>query len=154
MPLERDLAEPVEDCGLEVRIVAPDELRDRVAVQRAAFDTSTFTEERWRAMASGHAYASALCLVAYDEGGVAVAATTVWSAGEGRPGLIEPLGVHRDHRGQGYGRVITLAAASALRERGSASALVATPQANVAAVATYASAGFAAREPITDLVRP
>lgn len=25
--------------------------------------------------------------------------TTVWSAGPGRPGLIEPMGVHRDHQG-------------------------------------------------------
>ena len=70
------------------------------------------------------------------------------------PGLIEPLGVHGDHRGHGYGRSITLAAANALRELGSASALVGTPQANTAAVATYASAGFEAQDAINDLVRP
>lgn len=65
----------------------------------------------------------------------------MWSAGRGRPGLIEPLGVHPDHRGHGYGRAITLAGAAALRELGSSSALVIT-SAHVAAAATYRSAGF------------
>ena len=145
-PLVRDLTQPVEDSGLRVEVVgaepAPERLRDRVSVQRASFDTSTFTEERWRAMASGPAYADARCLVAYDDAGAAVATATVWSAAPGRPGLIEPLGAHRDHRGRGHGRAITLACASALRELGSSSALVCTPSANVRGVATYVSAGF------------
>src|SRR4051812_43197212 len=59
-PLARDLTEPVEDTGLRVEVVGtdpePERLRDRVAVQRASFETSTFSEERWRAMASGPAY--------------------------------------------------------------------------------------------------
>ena len=145
-PLVRDLTQPVEDSGLRVEVVgaepASERLRDRVSVQRASFDTSTFTEERWRAMASGPAYADARCLVAYDDAGAAVATATVWSAAPGRPGLIEPLGAHRDHRGRGHGRAITLACASALRELGSSSALVCTPSANVRGVATYVSAGF------------
>jgi ribosomal protein S18 acetylase RimI-like enzyme len=66
----------------------------------------------------------------------------VWSAGPGRPGLIEPLGAHRDHRGRGHGRSITLACAAALRELGASSALVCTPSSNVGGVAAYVSAGF------------
>jgi ribosomal protein S18 acetylase RimI-like enzyme len=93
-------------------------------------------------MAGAAPYADARCLVAYDQRGDAVAALTVWSAGPGRPGLLEPVGVHRDHRGHGYGRAITVAAAAALRELGSSSAIVCTPSSNVAAVATYRSAGF------------
>ena len=154
VPLERLLAAEVEDCGLEVRIVDANWVDDRVAVQRAAFAGSTFDAERWRAMSDGPAYASARCLVGYDNDGVPVAAVTVWSAGEGRVGLIEPLGVHGDHRGRGYGRAMTLAAASALRKLGAASALVGTPKANVPAVATYASAGFMPRPAIADLERP
>ena len=83
---------------------------------------STFTDERWHAMAAGLAYADARCLVAYDDQGVAVAAVTVWSAGPDKPGLLEPMGVHPEHRGHGYGTAITVAAAAALQELGSSSA--------------------------------
>jgi hypothetical protein len=85
-PLQRDLAEPVEDCGVRIEVIGPERAHMRVAVQRAAFGRSTFTEERWHAMAAGAPYADAQCLVAYDDHGAAVAAATVWSAGSGRPG--------------------------------------------------------------------
>jgi len=49
---------------------------------------------------------------------------------------------------------MTIAAASALRELGSASVIVGTPEANVAAVAAYASAGFEPRPAVMDLARP
>ncbi|MEV0328839.1 GNAT family N-acetyltransferase [Micromonospora echinospora] len=152
-PLRRDLAEPVADCGVRIEATGPEQVHVRVAVQRAAFDGSTFTDERWHAMATGPAYADARCLVAYDDHGVAVAAATVWSAGPGRPGLLEPMGVHRDHRGHGYGTAITIAAAAALREMGSSSAIVCTPSANVGAVATYRSAGFHQLPDVPDLRR-
>ncbi|MFJ5778973.1 GNAT family N-acetyltransferase [Streptomyces sp. NPDC093094] len=141
-PLRRDLTRPVEDPGLRIEVAGPDRAQVRTAVQRAAFDRSTFTDERWHAMAAGLPYADARCLVAYDGEDRAVAAVTVWSAGPGRPGLLEPMGVHREHRGLGHGTAITLAAAAALRGMGSSSAVVATPSANTGAVATYRSAGF------------
>jgi ribosomal protein S18 acetylase RimI-like enzyme len=141
-PLRRDLAEPVEDPGVRVEVIAAERAHVRTAVHRASFDNSTFTDERWSAMAAGVSYADARCLVAYDDQDDAVAAVTVWSAGPGRPGLLEPMGVHRDHRGHGYGTAITVAAAAALRHLGSSSALVCTPSANVGGVATYVSAGF------------
>jgi len=147
-PLRRDLREPVSDPGVRVVVVGPEQVHARTAVQRAAFERSTFTEERWHAMAAGPLYDHARCLVAYDEQGVAVAAVTVWSAGPGRPGMLEPMGVHREHRGRGYGRAITVAAAAALREMGSSSAIVSTPSANVGGVATYRSAGF---EPLPEV---
>jgi hypothetical protein len=53
----------------------------RARVQRAAFVGSTFTDQRWHAMAAGAPYADARCLVAYDDRDTAVAAVTVWSAG-------------------------------------------------------------------------
>ena len=103
-------------------------------------------------MAESPAYADARCLVGFH-GDSAVAAVTVWSAGPGRPGLLEPMGVHRDHRGHGYGRSICLAAAGALREMGASSAVVCTPSANVGAVATYESAGFISLGPVRDFRR-
>ena len=141
-PLRRDLMEPVKDPGVWIDVIGAEQAHARTAVQRASFDRSTFTDERWHAMAAGLPYAHARCLVAYDDQGNAVAAVTVWSAGPGKPGLLEPMGVHREHRGHGYGKAITVAAAAALQELGSSSAIVCTPSVNVGAVATYKSAGF------------
>lgn len=145
-PLRRDLTDAVPDSGLRIEVTAsePEQVAVRVAAQRGAFDGSTFTEERWHAMAAGPAYADARCLVAFDDQDNAVAAATVWSAGPGRPGLIEPLGADRGHRGHGHGRAIVVACAAALRELGSSSVLVCTPSSNAGGVATYLSAGFQA----------
>lgn len=158
-PLRRDLAMPVEDCGLKIEMIDAEHVddrivQDRVAVGRASFPNSTFTVDRWRTMAASSAYRQARCLVAYDHDGNAVATTTVWSAGPSRPGLIEPLGAHRDHRGHGHGRAITLAAAAALQAMGSSSATVCTPSTNVAGVAAYVSAGFEKLPDVTDFRRP
>lgn len=152
-PLRRDLTEPVKDPGVRIDVVGPEQADTRTAVQRASFDRSTFTVERWRAMAAGLPYSDARCLVAYEDQGNAVAAATVWSAGRGKPGLLEPVGVHREHRGRGYGKAITLAAAAALRELGSSSAIVCTPSVNVGAVAAYRSAGFQQLPEVRDRFR-
>ncbi|MBZ6259671.1 GNAT family N-acetyltransferase [Streptomyces olivaceus] len=141
-PLRRDLTEPVGDPGVRVEVAGPEHAEVRAAVQRAAFGNSSFTPDRWHAMAAGPLYTDARCLVARDARGEAVAVVTVWSAGPGRPGLLEPMGVAREHRGHGYGRAITVAAAGALRRMGASSAVVSTPSSNTAAVATYRSAGF------------
>lgn len=152
-PLRRNLSEPVEESGLRIEVVGADLASERAALQRASFERSTFSEERWRAMAGGLPYGDAQCLLAYDDEDVAVAVVTVWSAGPGRPGLLEPMGVHREHRGHGYGTAITLAAAAALRRMGSSSATVCTISANVGAVATYRSAGFEQLPDVPDLRR-
>ncbi|WP_238412371.1 GNAT family N-acetyltransferase [Saccharothrix deserti] len=152
-PLRRDLTEPVKDPGVRIEVIGPEQAHVRTAVHRASFDSPAFTDERWHAMAAGLPYADARCLVAYDDQGNAVAAVTVWSAGPGKPGLLEPMGVHRDHRGHGYGKAITVAAAAALRELGSSSAMVCTPSSNVGAVATYRSAGFRQLPEVRDRYR-
>jgi ribosomal protein S18 acetylase RimI-like enzyme len=152
-PLCRDLTKHVEGCQLRVEVVDGHHVEARVAVQRAAFPSSTFTAERWHAMAAAPPYRRARCLVGYDAHGDAVAAATVWSAGRGRPGLLEPVGVHRDHRGHGYGTAISVAAAAALRDMGASSATVCTPSSNVGAVATYVSAGFRRLPDVTDFRR-
>lgn len=141
-PLCRDLSEPVKAPDVRVEVVGPEQVPVRVALHRAAFDGSAFTEERWHAMASGSPYADARCLVAYDDQDRSVAAVTVWSAGPGRPGVLEPMGVPREHRGHGYGTAICVAAAAALQDLGSSSATVCTPSSNVGGVATYVAAGY------------
>ncbi|MER5436992.1 GNAT family N-acetyltransferase [Streptomyces sp. NPDC002790] len=153
-PLCRDLTEPVRPPAVRIEVAGPDRADAYAAVHRAAFDGATFTGARWHAMAAGAPYAQARCLLAYDDEGAAVAEVTVWSAGPGRPGLLEPMGVHRDHRGRGHGTAICLAAAATLRELGASSALVGTPSANTAAVATYKAAGFRPRPEVRDRHRP
>jgi GNAT superfamily N-acetyltransferase len=150
VPLHRDLTDPVADTSLAVELVTEETAAERVAVQRASFDGSTFTVERWHAMTDARPYD----LLGRDRQGHGVAAVTVWTAGAGRPGIIEPLGVHRDHRGHGYGRDITLAAAAALRAAGASGVTVATPASNTGAVATYQSAGMTAQPETQGLVRP
>ncbi|MFE6974210.1 GNAT family N-acetyltransferase [Streptomyces sp. NPDC057682] len=152
-PLHRDLAQPVPPPGVRVERVGPGLAAESTAVHRSAFDGSTFTEERWHTMAAGLPFADARTLLAYDDGGAAVACVTVWSAGAGRPGLLEPMGVHRDHRGRGHGRAISVAAAAALRDMGASSAMVCTPASNTAAVATYRAAGYEPRALVRDMTR-
>ena len=148
-PLHRNLTHPVRACGLRIERIGPGGADVWVGVHWSAFRGTTMTDDdrrtardRWLAMAASAPYAEARCLTAFDEHDNAVAVAGVWSAGRGRPGLIEPMGVHQEHRGHGHGKAITLAAAAALREMGSSSAIVCTPSSNSGAVATYASAGF------------
>jgi GNAT superfamily N-acetyltransferase len=148
-PLHRDLTSPVPACGLRIETVGPDGADVWAGVHWSAFRGTTMTDDdrrtvrdRWLAMAASAPYAEARCLTAFDEHDNAVAVAGVWSAGRGRPGLVEPLGVHHEHRRHGHGRAVTLAAAAALREMGSSSAIVCTPSSNSGAVAAYASAGF------------
>jgi ribosomal protein S18 acetylase RimI-like enzyme len=150
--LKMDLAKPVQQDILKIEAVAsPEQVHDRIALQKASFTNSSFTEDKWHDMASGPAYAR--CLVGYDEDNNPVAMVTVWSAGNGRPGLIEPLGVDQKYQGKGYGRAITLAGAKVLQEMGAPSVFVCTESSNVAAVSAYKSAGFKELPEIRDLVR-
>jgi hypothetical protein len=90
-PLVRELNERVDEPDIRIEVIGPDRAHVRVALQRAAFEKSTMTVEAWHAMAAGILYEDARCLVAYGENGDPVGAITVWSAGAGRPGLIEPM---------------------------------------------------------------
>jgi GNAT superfamily N-acetyltransferase len=141
-PLRRDLSAPIDEGGLRTRRVGLEQVPDFTAVHRSAWGSARFTDERWRTMVDGLPYGEAGCLLGYDARDVAVAGVTVWSAGPGRPGLLEPMGVHADHRRHGYGRAICVAAAAELQRLGASSALVCTPSALVSAVTTYESAGF------------
>ncbi|GAB3926118.1 hypothetical protein GCM10029976_020310 [Kribbella albertanoniae] len=153
VPLRRDLSEPVGAPELRVDVIGAEEAHERVTVQRESFEGSTFTNERWFTMADGIPYADARCLVGRNQLGESVAAVTVWSAGEGKPGYLEPMGVHRMHRGRGYGEAITVAAAQHLQEMGASSAYTCTPAFNVGAVATYEAAGFVRQPDLRDLRR-
>lgn len=159
-PLHRDLSDPVDVSGLRVESIEADDTEDWVRVHWSAFRGTPIPDERqrnfvdgWQAVAKTPFYASARVLSAHDAGGQAVAVAAVWTAGAGRPGLIEPMGVHQEHRGRGYGTVITKAAGAALREMGSSSAIVCAEASNMGAVSTYVAAGFAAHPNVRDYAR-
>lgn len=158
VPLVRTLDVAIEAHGLRIETVGPEsdaavrEARD--AVVAASFGAPSGRAERWVALESSPVAARAHSLLGYDDAGEPVAAVTVWSAGPGRLGILEPMGVDPAHRGRGHGRAICLAAAAALQELGASSAAVATPSDNEGAVAAYRSAGFVAGPPSRDLLRP
>ncbi|MDM4762076.1 GNAT family N-acetyltransferase [Galbitalea sp. SE-J8] len=141
-PLRRDLSVPVPPPGLRIEIVGPDDVPAFTAVHRSAWDSTRFTDVVWREMAAGHAFASARGLLALDDAGTAVAGVIVWSAGAGRPGLLEPMGVHAGHRRHGYGTSVCRAAAAELQRMGASSAMVCTESVRTSAIATYRAAGY------------
>ncbi|MGP9538789.1 GNAT family N-acetyltransferase [Brachybacterium sp. AOP43-C2-M15] len=159
VPLQRDLGAPDDDLdlaaeepALTVEEVTASSVAEYTAVHRAAFDSEGVTDERFRELAGSRAARESVSLLGRD-GASAAAIITVWSAGAGRPGLIEPLGVHPAHRGRGHGRAMCLAAAARLRTMGSSSAVVCTPRSLTGAVATYVAAGFRRLPDVPDLAR-
>ncbi|WP_059008783.1 GNAT family N-acetyltransferase [Streptomyces specialis] len=137
-------AEPVGEAGAA----------DRVLVQRSAFEGSTFTVERWRAMKRSPAGGLAEEVLVRTPDGEPAAAATGWVAGVGRCGLLEPVGTRPGHRGHGYGRDAVLGACAALARRGASAVAGATPATNDAAVALYRSAGVTVVREQHDWVRP
>lgn len=166
IPMRRDLAEAVPDtlvtkAGLSVEVVGVDRAGEWMRVHWSAFKGTRFGEKErrevvdwWSTMMSGPFAERGRSVAIVDPAGHTVAVVGVWSAGRGRPGLIEPMGVHREHRGHGYGAAVCQAAATVLSEMGSSSAIVCAESSNVAAVATYRAGGFTTHAAVTDLVRP
>ncbi|MGO1315558.1 MAG: GNAT family N-acetyltransferase, partial [Cellulomonadaceae bacterium] len=105
-PFRRDLSRPIDRgpadrADIRVEAAGPDRAEAWVAVHWSAFKGTPFRDVdrrrvlgRWRTMADGPFAHLARHLIAVDRDDRAVAVTTVWSAGPGRPGLIEPMGVH------------------------------------------------------------
>lgn len=160
VPLHRDLTDPVEPTSLRVEVVEGNLAEVWSEVHFSAFRGGDFTDavrermvHNWQTLAAGPLYDRARSLLGRDEAGTPVAAAAVWSVGHGRPGLIEPLAVRRGQQGKGFGRAMTLACASVLRDLGASSATVCAEASNPAAVATYASAGFTAAPEVPDLRR-
>jgi len=164
-PLQLRLDEPLDIGRLEraaVRIasVGPDQAAAWIAVHWSAFRATPLDDEtrarfakRWTTMATGPLAHLAQHLIAFDSDDAPVAVTSVWAAEPGRPGLIEPMGVHNDQHGKGYGVAITLAGARALQLAGSSSAVVVAEGSNPGALATYVASGFVPSAPVTDLRR-
>ena len=153
-PLRLDVTTTPDEPDLQVEVVSSDQqIAACTAVHRSAWRSERFGDEKWRTMAAGVPFADGRCLLGRDDTGIAVATVTIWSAGPGRPGLIEPLGVHADHRRRGHGAAMCVAAGRYLHAMGSTSAMVCTPSSLHSAVATYEAAGFERLKDRLDRVR-
>ena len=130
------------------------DIADRVIVQRLAFERSTFTVARWHQMAAGPTYDPTLDWLRRGIDGVPTAGATAWSAGPGKCGILEPLGTHPEHRGQGHGAAVSRAAIAALARAGASGVTVATPADNGGAVRTYLACGLRPVEYSYPMVRP
>jgi len=152
--LHADLAgwRPAVDLDRCVVVEAADAVADRVAVQRAGFEGSTFTADAWARMAAGPGYRRDLDLVLVGDG-VPVSIATAWWAGEGATAILEPVAAHRDHRGRGWGVRAVTALITRLRDLGVSGVTVCTPLDYVGAVATYRAAGLHPVEHFQSLVR-
>lgn len=146
------------DTGVYVQQAELDDASEWAAVHWSAFkeapcDTASFDLlcSRIKHIFDGLFAEHCKLLIARDDGGTAVAVACVWFAGDGRPGLIEPMGVHADYRGRGHGKAITLAAVEHLTSWGSSSAVVVAEVKNPGALAAYESAGFASLGEVCDL---
>lgn len=133
---------------------SPHDVADRVAVQRSAFQGSTFTIDRWQQMAVGPGFDPAFDLLRRDKDGRPVAAATGWSAGAGKCAILEPVGTHREHTGAGHGKAVSLAVIAALARAGASGVTVHTPASNPAAVRTYESCGLRQVEITHAMTRP
>ncbi len=133
-------------------VEAADAVADRVAVQRAGFENSSFTDDAWHRMAAGPGYRRDLDLVVVGEGSP-VSIATAWWAGEGATAILEPVATHRDHRGRGWGVRAVTALVSRLRDLGASGVTVCTPLDYVGAVATYRAAGLRPVEHIQSIIR-
>ncbi|MGC4191178.1 MAG: GNAT family N-acetyltransferase [Thermomicrobiales bacterium] len=117
-------------------------IAERIAVQRSAFANSTFTREKWDAMAAGPLFRSELDLVALNDAGTGVSALTAWLPEGMSCGVIEPMGTHRDHWRQGHGTRVLRASFAALRQLGATGVRVGVERKNAPAIAAYLHVGF------------
>jgi GNAT superfamily N-acetyltransferase len=144
--------QPTVDLDGVTIVEAADAIADRVSVQRAGFENSTFTEDAWHRMANGPGYRRDLDLVAVADR-VPVSVATAWWAGEGATAILEPVATHHDHRGRGWGVRVVTALVTRLRELGASGVTVCTPVDYVGAIATYRAAGLRPVEQFASVVR-
>ena len=156
-PLHHDMAATPKTSGFQIETVEPSLTAEWAAVHWSAFRGTPIPSGRiqrfvdgWRLAAKSPFLDLGRILSLRSSDGHVVAVAAVWSAGGGRPGLIEPLAVHQEHRGRGYGTAMTSEAVDQLRQMGSSSAVVCAETSNTGAVATYLAAGFTAQPEVTD----
>jgi len=135
-------AMPAVPSGLAIRALTDADVPARVSCGRAAFSSSTMTEERYLGTRTAHLYRRDLDLICLDAAGRVVAFALGWLDPTSRVVELEPVGVHPDWHRRGLGGEICRATLRAARDRGATRALIAAERANPAAMGLYASLGL------------
>lgn len=100
------------------------DLDRRVAVHRAAWNSTRVTPDSYRAVMSAWPYRPELDWIVQAPDGRFAANCLVWYDDMHRVGLVEPVGTHPDFRRRGLSRAVCLAALHAVRRAGATVAVV------------------------------
>lgn len=139
--LDETMPPPRLPDGFRVRAVRPDEVADRAAVHRAAWQPrrigelqvppvdlgdgeSGMTTERYARIISAWPYRADLDLVVEAPDGTLVASALGWLDDVNAAGLLEPVGVDPAHARRGLGAAVSLACLHAMRDAGATLAKV------------------------------
>lgn len=115
--LRGEISQPKLPAGFTIRpLQEKSEVEAYVSLHRAAFGSNQMTAT-WRLRTLAHpSYRPELDLVLVNPAGEAVGFCISWL--HQRTGQIEPLGVHPNYQGKGFGKALELAALSALHNAG------------------------------------
>jgi ribosomal protein S18 acetylase RimI-like enzyme len=142
-------------AGLVLRPLDPDaDLPSRVECGRAAFTTSTMTEDRYRSTFDCWLYRPDLDRVAVTGDGRVVAFALGWLDPVTEVVELEPVGVHPEFHRRGLGAAVCRDALRAARELGARRAMIAAERRNPGAVGLYASLGLTTSADIVPYARP
>jgi ribosomal protein S18 acetylase RimI-like enzyme len=119
-----------------------DEIPQRVAVHRSAFQPSRMTETIYGRVMAAPSYRRDLDIVALAPDGAFAASCLCWYDEELRVGLLEPVGAHEAHRRRGLASAVCAAALVRLRALGAERASVLSNGDSPASLGLYRSLGF------------
>jgi ribosomal protein S18 acetylase RimI-like enzyme len=122
--LERPLSAPTLPSGFSLGHVARGDVARRVDVQRAAFDRSTTTEEKYARLIETWPYRADLDVVVEAPDRRFAAFCLAWLDDANAVGELEPVGTHPEFRRRGLARAACLRALATLRELGADTAVV------------------------------
>ncbi len=130
-------------AGFTVRPLAGmNEVKGYVELHRAAFESTTMTEE-WRRRTLQHPdYKPDLDIVVQAPDGWLVAFCICWFDEQSANGRIEPLGCHPDFRGRGLGKAVLSEGLRRFQSRGAQKVFVETDNFRDAAMRLYESFDF------------
>ncbi|PZF80911.1 GNAT family N-acetyltransferase [Jiangella anatolica] len=133
----------------------PADAAARAAVHSAAFST-TMSEAAYREVMRGPAYRAELDALIVGPDGSPAAAALAWLDGRSGVAVLEPVGVHPEHRRRGLATAAALAVLRAARELGARDARVCArgDDGYPAPRAAYEALGFRAYARNLRLVRP
>lgn len=154
-PLEQLPAVAVAD-GFLLRHVAPGDVARRVDVQRAAFERSTTTEEKYARLVETWPYSPELDVVVEAPDGRFAAFCLAWLDDANAVGELEPVGAHPSFRRRGLAHAACAQALAVLRELGADTAVVyaLAGAGDGGALSLYRSLGFEPRSRHVRLTKP